>query len=757
VTTADATPGHGEAPPPPEAPTAAPVGPARARRVKTPTVLQMEATECGAAALGIVLGHYGHSVPLEELRVACGVSRDGSNAANVVRAARRYGMDAHGYRKEPESLKPLPLPLIVFWNFNHFLVVEGFGKGKVFLNDPASGPRTVTDEEFDQSFTGVVLICQPGPDFKKEGKDGASLLPALGRRLSGSATGLAYVAVAGLALVALGLVIPAFARVFVDNILVNGQDWVVPLLVGMGLTALLRAAVTWLQQYYLLRLETRLAIGTSSSFLRHLLRLPVEFYTQRFAGDLSSRVAINDKIAVLLAGDVANAALNLLVLGFFAIVMLQYDVVLTLIGVGIAALNFVALRWVSRRRVDENQRLLMERGKLMAITLSGLQTVETIKAGGGEADFFARWTGHQAKVLNAEQRLGLSSQLLSAAPPLLLALNTTAILTIGGLRVMDGSMTMGTLVAFQSLMTGFLMPVNQMVTLGSTLQEVEGDMKQLDDVLRYPGDQQVEERGAPDEPGDAKLAGSLELRGVTFGYNRLEAPLIDGLDLTLKPGDRVALVGGSGSGKSTIARLVAGLYRPWSGEILFDGRPRLEIPRAVMINSVGMVDQDIFMFEGTVRDNLSLWDPSLSQADIIEAAKDASIHEEIASRVGGYDHRIEEGGQNFSGGQRQRLEIARALAGNPTILILDEATSALDPVTEQSIDHNLRRRGCTCLIVAHRLSTIRDCDEIVVLDGGKVVQRGTHDQMIGADGPYARLISSEAYEKDRRKSVLDRL
>jgi NHLM bacteriocin system ABC transporter peptidase/ATP-binding protein len=757
VTIADAAPGRGEAPPPPETPSAEAAAPARARRVKTPTVLQMEATECGAAALGIVLAHYGRSVPLEELRVTCGVSRDGSKASNVVRAARRYGLVAKGYRKEPDGLKTMPLPLIVFWNFNHFLVVEGFGRGKVFLNDPGGGPRTVTDEEFDQSFTGVVLLCQPGPDFKKESDAGASLLPALGRRLSGSAAGVAYVVVAGLALVALGLVIPTFARVFVDNILVNAQTWVVPLLVGMGLTAVLRAAVTWLQQYYLLRLETRLAIGTSSSFFRHLLRLPVEFYTQRFAGDLSTRVAINDKVAVLVAGDLANAALNLLVLGFFAVVMLQYDVVLTLIGVGIAALNFAALRWVSRRRVDENQRLLMERGKLMAITLSGLQTVETIKAGGGEADFFARWAGHQAKVLNAEQRLGLSSQLLSAAPPLLLALSTTAILTIGGLRVMDGSLTMGMLVAFQSLMISFIEPVNRMVTLGSTLQEVEGDMKRLDDVLRYSEDPQVEERGGPGESAGAKLAGSLELRGVTFGYNRLEASLIDGLNLTLKPGDRVALVGGSGSGKSTIAKLVAGLYQPWSGEILFDGKPRLEIPRAVMNNSLAMVDQDIFLFEGTVRDNLSLWDPSLSQADVIEAAKDASIHGEIASRAGGYDHRIEEGGQNFSGGQRQRLEIARALAGGPTILILDEATSALDPVTEQAIDQNLRRRGCTCLIVAHRLSTIRDCDEIVVLDRGKVVQRGTHDEMLGADGPYARLISSEAYEKDRRKSVLDRL
>jgi NHLM bacteriocin system ABC transporter peptidase/ATP-binding protein len=746
----------GQASPPGPEPDAT-TKPGSARRVRTPTVLQMEGTECGAAALGSVLAHYGLRVPLEELRIACGVSRDGSKANNLVRAARGYGMIAKGYREEPAGLQTMPLPQIVFWNFNHFLVVEGFGKGKVYLNDPGSGPRTVTQEEFDQAFTGVVLVCEPGPDFAPQSTAGTSLLQALVRRLGGSSDAVAYVVVAGLVLVALGLVIPTFARVFVDNVLIGGQGWVTPLLLGMGLTAALRAAVTWLQQYYLLRLETRLAISTSSEFLRHLLRLPIEFYTQRSAGDISTRVAINDKVAHLLAGDLANAGLNLLVIGFFALLMVQYDVVLTVLAIGIAALNVAALRHVSRGRVDENQKLLMERGKLAGITLSGLQTIETIKAGGAEADLFARWAGQQAKVLNAEQRLGRSTQLLSTVPPLLLALNTAAILLVGGLRVMDGSMSIGMLVAFQSLMVSFISPVNQLVTLGSTLQEVEGDVKRLDDVLRYPGDPQAEERPSNERATSTKLAGRLEMRGVTFGYSRLEPPLVEGLDLLVKPGDRVALVGGSGSGKSTVAKLVAGLYRPWSGEILLDGAPRDSIPRRVLTSSLAMVDQDIFLFEGTVRENLSLWDSSLSRTDVVQAAKDACIHEEIAARTGGYDHLIEEAGRNFSGGQRQRLEIARALVANPTILVLDEATSALDPVTEQAIDTHLRRRGCTCLIVAHRLSTIRDCDEIVVLERGKVVQRGTHDQMIKVDGPYAALITSEEYQQDRRSSVLDRL
>ena len=703
----------------------------------------MEATECGAAALAIVLAWFGRRVPLKELRVACGVSRDGSRASNVVQAARQYGLVAKGYRNEPEELRALRLPLIVFWRFNHFVVVEGFGKNAVYLNDPATGPRVVTAAEFDESFTGVVLACEPGPDFERGGAK-PSLLAALSRRLVRSGPVVVYLVVAGLGLVALGLVIPAFTRVFVDRILVSGQGWVLPLLVGMALAACLRALMTALQQYCLLRLETRLAVSTSSGFLWHVLRLPMEYFTQRHAGDIGARVGINDRVARLLAGDLANAGLNLLVIGFYAVLMLQYDALLTLLGVAIALLNLLALRYVARRRVDLSQRLLMDRSKLLSTTIGGLQTIETIKATGRESDFFARWAGYHARVVNSQQRAGLVMQWMAVLPTLLATLNTAAILTLGGFRVMEGALTIGMLVAFQSLMTSFLAPVTQLVGLGGTLQDVEGDMSRLDDVLRYPSGSHLD---GPDAADDAaritRLDGYLELRDVTFGYSRLEPPLIQGLSLSLKPGDRVALVGRSGSGKSTVARLVGGLYEPWAGEILFDGRPRAHMARPLLNSSVALVDQDVFLFEGTVRENLTLWDASIPQPDVLQAAKDAAIHAEIVARHRGYDHLIEEGGRNFSGGQCQRLEIARALAGNPALLVLDEATSALDPLTERAIDEALRRRGCTCLIVAHRLSTIRDCDEIIVLEGGKVVQRGTHQQLADQDGPYASLIATE--------------
>ncbi len=711
--------------------------------VKTPTVLQMEAVECGAAALGIILGYYGRNVTLEELRVACGVSRDGSKAGNMMKAAADYGLIAKGFRVQAAGLKNYPLPLIAFWEYNHFLVVEGFDRNKVYLNDPDLGPRTVSWPEFEESYSGIILTFQKGPGFKPGGKKHL-LYQGLVKYLGGSRAALTYGVLAGLGLVIPGVLVPTFSKIFVDQYLVAGlKYWVRPLLLAMGLTALLMAAFTWLQRQCLLRQEIKMALSISGHFFWHVLKLPVEFFNQRFAGDVASRVQINDRLAELLSDELANNFLGLIALFFFAFIMACYDVVLALVVMAVALLNLAALRYVSRRRRDLNLRMIQERGKFMGASMDGLNMMETLKASGSESTFFTRWAGYQAKVIEAQQEFGTYSYYLDAVPPLLTALNNAAVIGLGGFLVMNGRITIGMLVAFQCFMMAFITPLNQLVGLGGELQEIDGDLRRVDDVLRYEESPQFQRPAGPRPPAIPKLTGQLELKNVTFGYSSLSPPFIQNFNLKLEPGSRVALVGPSGSGKSTISRLVCGLYDPWEGEVLLDGLPRQSLSRTLLAQSVALVDQTILLFEGTVRENLTLFDHNIPEAAVIQAAKDACIHEELMARAGGYDGQVVESGANFSGGQRQRLEIARALVNDPTLVVLDEATSALDPVTEVRIDDNLRGRGCTCLIVAHRLSTIRDCDEIIVLDQGRVVQRGRHDQLKDQDGLYASLIQTE--------------
>jgi NHLM bacteriocin system ABC transporter peptidase/ATP-binding protein len=712
-------------------------------RVLTPTLLQMEAVECGAAALGIIMRYYNLWRPLEQLRMECGVTRDGSKASNLLKAARRFGMEANGIRCELNGLLNTEPPVILYWNFNHFLVYEGVSQGKVYLNDPATGPRRITIEELEASFTGVVLKINPSPGFVPGGEK-PSLMAALRRRISGFEIGLSFALLTGLLLIIPNIVNPAFTRVFIDQYLIGDKtDILRPLLSCMAVSIGFMILLLWLQRHFLLRLETKLALTTSAKFFTHVVKLPMEFYSQRYAGEIGSRVLINDKVAKVLSDKLVTTALDLMALLFFALVMIQYDFWLTLICVTFAFLNLVAIKSVQRPRTDASFRLLQERGKMTGTSMNGVQMIETLKATGGEDEFFGRWSGYQAKTIRAEQDMDLYGQTLSAVPPLTKGLISATILGFGGWRVMDGHLTVGLLVAFQSLMDGFTKPITSFVTFGNALQETGSDLNRLDDVLRYETDPiYASDRTISDEfKATIKLTGLLEVRNLTFGFNPLGTPLIENLSFMVRPGQRVALVGGSGSGKSTVSKLVAGLFKPWSGVILFDGVPRTQIPRRLLHNSIGMVDQDIFMFEGTIRDNLTMWNPTVPDSHITLACKDSAIAEDVASRQGGLSSTVAEGGVNFSGGQRQRLEIARALVNSPSFLILDEATSALDPTTEEIIDRNLRRRGCSCLIVAHRLSTIRDCDEIIVLEYGKVVERGTHESMKNAGGPYAKLIS----------------
>ncbi|BAY26926.1 ABC transporter-related protein [Calothrix sp. NIES-2100] len=756
------------------------------KRCRTPTLLQMEVVECGAAALGIILGYYNRIVPLTELRQACGVSRDGVSALNILKAARKYKLSAKSFKTNLAGLLQLKSPYIVFWNFNHFLVVEGFHKQRVYLNDPATGRRSVSLEEFSGAYTGVVLFLEPTPEFQRGGRKPSTIL-GLWTRLRGSLGALIYCVLAGFLLVIPGLAIPAFSQVFVDNILIERRyEWLRPLILGMIFTAGLSGFLTLLQLQFLRQMKIKLSVGMKSRYLWHILRLPVSFYDQRYAGEISSRMELNDSIAGMLSGELATTVIAAASVFLYVIVMLQYDVVLTVIAIAFVIINLTALQWVRGRRVDANIKLIQEEGKVRGVEISGLQSMETIKASGLESDFFSRWGGHYAKAINTQQELEETNQTISVLPTFLSAIASMLLLAVGGLRVMDGALSIGMLIAFLGMMQRFFAPVSNLISLGSQLQEMEGNLNRLDDVLRNPIDPQLEQgsastslsdrrgallcetlrerlRSAPADEENTylsllspsslsspsspyplpKLQGYVELHNVTFGYSQIAPPLIENFSLSLKPGQRVALVGGSGSGKSTIAKLLCGLYEPWQGEILFDGEPRQQISRQVLANSISVVEQEILLFAGSVKDNLTLWDTTIPDSQLVRACQDAALHDVILSLPGGYHADLLEGATNLSGGQRQRLEIARALVNNPSILIMDEATSALDAETEKNVTRNLRLRGCTCIIVAHRLSTIRDCDEIIVLDRGKIVQRGSHKQLRQVEGPYLQLIRSE--------------
>ncbi|NEP62866.1 MAG: ATP-binding cassette domain-containing protein, partial [Symploca sp. SIO2G7] len=585
-----------------------------AHRVSSPTVLQMEAVECGAAALSMVLGYYGRYVPLAELRHACGVSRDGVTAANVLKAARTYGLEAKGFKKSLESLKQLKPPFIVFWHFNHFLVVDGFESKQVSLNDPATGPRRVTMQEFDEGYTGIALTFKPTQQFQPGGRK-PTIVGSLGRRLSGSVGALLYCTLAGFLLVLPTLALPAFSRVYIDNILLAKRlDWLPYVLLGIALIVLVQGILTMFQLRYLRALRIKLAVGMASRFVWHVLQLPVGFYAQRFAGEISSRISLNDSVAAVLSGRLTTTIISSVMIVFYAIAMFQYDIPLTLIVISFAAINVGVLQWVSRQRKDANLRLVQEYGKASGVAVAGLQGMETLKAGGLESDFFARWIGYHTKAVNAQQNLGLANRVIGLLPALLSTLATLSLLIIGGLRIINGSLTIGMLVAFQLLMQSFQGPVNALVQFAGTLQTLQGNLDRLDDVLENETDiafcshckQNVSE--AEEAARHHRLSGAMEIRNLSFGYSPLDAPLIENFNLTIKPGQRVALVGGSGSGKSTLARVIAGLYQPSSGEVCFDGRSRQQISQATLTNSIAMVEQDILLFAGSVRDNLTLWD-----------------------------------------------------------------------------------------------------------------------------------------------------
>ena len=712
---------------------------------KVPVVMQMEALECGAASLTMILAYYGKWIPLEQVRADCGVSRDGSNAKNVLKAARSYGLTAKGYRYESDELKRCgKFPCIIHWNFNHFLVLDGFKGNKAVLNDPAKGTYSVPMETFDNSFTGICLMFEPGDSFEPGGKP-KSMLAFAKEKMKGAGVAVAFTIITTVITSLIGIINPAFSRIFIDRLL-TGQnpEWFMPFIWALTALSAVQIIISFIEAIFEARISAKIDAVGSTTFMWKVLRMPMEFFSQRMAGDIQQRKGSNASVASTLVHTFAPLVIEACMMVFYLVVMIRYSLLLTLVGIASILINMFMSRIISKKRVNITRVSMRDSGKLAGATVAGIEMIETIKASGAENGFFEKWAGYQASVNTQKVRFAKLNQYLGMIPSLVSTLTNTAVLIIGVYLTMEGSFTVGMVMAFQGFLGSFMAPAQQLISAGQTLQEMRAEMERIEDVMKYPTDVLCEQ--AADEGEDAeydKLSGNVEMRNVTFGYSRLGEPLIRDFNLTLRPGSRVAFVGTSGCGKSTLSKLISGLYQPWSGEILFDGKPITKIDRSVFTGSLAVVDQDIILFEDTIANNIKMWDSSIEDFEMIMAARDAQLHEDIMQRDGGYNYKLTEGGKDFSGGQRQRIEIARVLAQDPTIIILDEATSALDAKTEYEVVKSIKDRGITCIVVAHRLSTIRDCDEIIVMDHGNVVERGTHEELYALGGFYTKLVTSD--------------
>ncbi len=718
--------------------------PVRKGVARVPIIMQMEALECGAACLTMVMAYYEKWVPLEQVRVDCGVSRDGSKAKNVLLAARNYGFTANGYRMEPETLKNSgTFPCIIHWNFNHFVVLNGFRNNKASLNDPERGTVWVSMEEFDSSFTGIVLEIEPGEGFVPSGKR-KSTLEFARKRMKGAGIAVAFVMLTTAISYLFGVINPVMTRVFYDHLLSGkNREWLIPFISLMAVLCVLQIVVEWIRTIYSLRIDGKMSVIGSTSYMWKVLRLPIEFFSQRMTGDILQRQDTNASIAGTLVDTAAPLLLNTVMTVFYLVLMIRYSLILTLVGLTSVFLNLLVARLISERRINVTRVQVRDSGKLASTTMAGISMTETIKASGAENGFFAKWAGYQASVNTQTVRFAKLNASLGLIPSFISSATNYVVLFLGIRFAIDGNFTIGMIMTFSSYLDAFMSPAMTIVDAGQTMMEMRTEMERVEDVMQYPDDPYVREEPIREDVDYSKLHGEVELNHVTFGYSRLGDPVVQDFSMHLKPGSRVAIVGASGCGKSTLSKLISGLYRPWSGEILFDGKPIGDIPRSVFTGSVAVVDQDIILFEDTIAENIRMWDKSIADFEVILAARDAQLHDDIMQRPGGYDGKLTENGKDLSGGQRQRLEIARVLAQDPSVIILDEATSALDAKTEFDVVNAIRDRGITCIVIAHRLSTIRDCDEIIVLDKGVVVERGTHEELYRMGGTYTELVTSE--------------
>ena len=711
---------------------------------KVPVIMQQEALECGAVSLAMILAYFGKWLPIERIRADCDISRDGSTAKNILRAAKGYGLDVDAYKLEPEELREDgEFPCIIHWNLNHFVVLKGFKGNKAFLNDPAYGDYSVSMETFDRSFTGICLFFKPNESFVADGQR-KSIWSFAKKRLKNSNTEIAAILMISIILLLVGIINPLFAENFIDwcldSSIKSNAVWFFAVFSLVGVISILGE---WFKAYYLLKIDGKMSVIGNTSYIWKVLNLPMNFFSQRLPGDIQLRQAENAEVSTRLVQIVAPMLINTIVTVFYLAIMIWYSPVLALIGVVSVAVNVLFSTYSSRKRINLTRVQMMEQGQLYSTTTTGIDMIETLKASSAEDMWVEQWSNSLTSFSNSEIKLKILDLNFGTLPQLITSLTNVAVIAVGALLVVKGSMSVGMLIAFQGFMAMFLSPVNAMVGAEQKMQEMRTQMERIDDVMEYSDDRSVTYADEPDDGGSLdKLKGKIEIKNVSFGYSKMKPPVVRDLSITVDVGKSVAIVGASGCGKSSAAKLISGLYAPWSGEILFDGKPISEIPRSVFTSSVAVVDQDITLFEGSIAENIKMWDKSIEDFEMVLSAKDASIHELIMSREGGYNGRLAVRGENLSGGQRQCIEIARALAQDPTIMVLDEATSALDAKTEADVVKAIKDRGVTCVVIAHRLSTIRDCDEIIVLNNGEIAERGTHSELLARGGIYKKLVAN---------------